>query len=645
MSEITPNVIVSMPSQLFTMARSFKACSNGRIYIGKIDTDPTIPENQIQVYVEHEGSHISVGQPIVINAAGYPVYNGQIAKFVTVEGHSMAVYDSYKVQQFYFPNILKYDPDQFSVWAKENFERSFYKRTGISFKSGGKIWTNHDAVMYEKDGFFYVKKHVDESGCIVLPNSSPNDSWVCIGLLNGYPINSPENFGAISNDEKHDCLTAINFCLKNKSLRLLANSNYYVSDEIIIPSYLDLVCDGQSKITAITDGNWVGKKSVVRASSRPVGETPNPDNINEQVRGLHHSGSLHIDANNVVDYGWYSFYLVAESIIDFIIVRKAKRCGISILGSWYTQFRIGLMSLESAIGITIGYPLSGETGDTNVNATSIPFISAWNIGSNFTDAYDPFSTDIKKQITNAGIILGKSLGNNCGVMSAEQTYGAGLVTANAHGWDISSLYLEICSKSYQSDVDEPQIALLSSTGNKENHSINIGMMHLGARDGILTRSNAEFIIINSIYRYDNSKTWHSTSTDKTCGVNFLNYYALLAYDYIAPNALKRIKDQYINFSGWKVNGWENSIDSYFQYTGDNTDLIIKMTSSGNGAQIRIESDEGDEYYGIFEDYIKSSLKMNRTTGKLYRISASKLSNSTGVGTMILKTSSDQWRPI
>ncbi|MCV5410277.1 phage head-binding domain-containing protein, partial [Escherichia coli] len=45
--------------------------------------------------------------------AGYPVYNGQIAKFVTVQGHSMAVYDAYGAQQFYFPNVLKYDPDRF----------------------------------------------------------------------------------------------------------------------------------------------------------------------------------------------------------------------------------------------------------------------------------------------------------------------------------------------------------------------------------------------------------------------------------------------------------------------------------------------------------------------------------------------------
>jgi hypothetical protein len=121
MTDITANVVVSMPSQLFTMARSFKAVANGKIYIGKIDTDPVNPENQIQVYVENEdGSHVPVSQPIIINAAGYPVYNGQIAKFVTVQGHSMAVYDAYGTQQFYFPNVLKYDPDQLEQRLSSN---------------------------------------------------------------------------------------------------------------------------------------------------------------------------------------------------------------------------------------------------------------------------------------------------------------------------------------------------------------------------------------------------------------------------------------------------------------------------------------------------------------------------------------------
>lgn len=112
--EMIPNVVVSMPSQLFTLARKFQAASNGKIYIGKIDSDPTLPQNQVQVYLENEdGSHIPAAQPLIINQAGFPVYNGQIAKFVTEEGHSMAVYDSYGVQQFYYPNVLKYDPDQF----------------------------------------------------------------------------------------------------------------------------------------------------------------------------------------------------------------------------------------------------------------------------------------------------------------------------------------------------------------------------------------------------------------------------------------------------------------------------------------------------------------------------------------------------
>lgn len=137
MPEQLYNVVVSQPSQLFTLARSFKANANGKIYIGKIDTDPVNPENQIQVYVENEdGSHIPVSQPIIINAAGYPVYNGQIAKFVTVQGHSMAVYDAYGSQQFYFPNVLKYDPDQLSVMLNLSWLR------GMNGFLGGEVYPN-----------------------------------------------------------------------------------------------------------------------------------------------------------------------------------------------------------------------------------------------------------------------------------------------------------------------------------------------------------------------------------------------------------------------------------------------------------------------------------------------------------------------
>lgn len=155
MSDITANVVVSMPSQLFTMARSFKAVANGKIYIGKIDTDPVNPENQIQVYVENEdGSHVPVSQPIIINAAGYPVYNGQIAKFVTVQGHSMAVYDAYGSQQFYFPNVLKYDPDQLSSRLSSDDGASY-----ISFKK-----PYADAATRKASDYFNQEINVDDFG-------------------------------------------------------------------------------------------------------------------------------------------------------------------------------------------------------------------------------------------------------------------------------------------------------------------------------------------------------------------------------------------------------------------------------------------------------------------------------------------------
>lgn len=114
MADITANIVVSNPRPVFTDSRSFKAVANGRIYVGKIDSDPTIPSNQIPVYIENEdGSFVQISQPLIINGAGKIVYNGQLVKVVTEQGHSMAVYDAYGSQVDYISDVLKYDPDQF----------------------------------------------------------------------------------------------------------------------------------------------------------------------------------------------------------------------------------------------------------------------------------------------------------------------------------------------------------------------------------------------------------------------------------------------------------------------------------------------------------------------------------------------------
>ncbi len=192
MTDITANVVVSMPSQLFTMARSFKAVANGKIYIGKIDTDPVNPENQIQVYVENEdGSHVPVSQPIIINAAGYPVYNGQIAKFVTVQGHSMSVYDAYGSQQFYFPNVLKYDPDQYQkslekvkywVTLKEfgaigdgvtNDAPAIAKALNYAYSNNLDVRQSDGTFLLDGDTYLDIKSlNVDLTGCVLKPSAT-----------------------------------------------------------------------------------------------------------------------------------------------------------------------------------------------------------------------------------------------------------------------------------------------------------------------------------------------------------------------------------------------------------------------------------------------------------------------------------------
>jgi hypothetical protein len=100
-----------MPSTPFSAPRAFKSVANGKIYIGNPDTDPVNPANQIPVYIVNEdGSEVQVSQPIIINAGGFPVYNGQIMKFITKQNFSMAVYDAYGAQQFYWPDLSEIDP-------------------------------------------------------------------------------------------------------------------------------------------------------------------------------------------------------------------------------------------------------------------------------------------------------------------------------------------------------------------------------------------------------------------------------------------------------------------------------------------------------------------------------------------------------
>ncbi|MCV5435114.1 hypothetical protein OFN37_39025, partial [Escherichia coli] len=76
-----------------------------------------------------------------------------------------------------------------------------------------------------------------EGGYDVDAGSHPDDNWICVGLLNGFNLNTPENFGAKPYSES-DCLNAINMAIKTGFIELTPGCTYFVSDEVVIPSYL-----------------------------------------------------------------------------------------------------------------------------------------------------------------------------------------------------------------------------------------------------------------------------------------------------------------------------------------------------------------------------------------------------------------------
>lgn len=292
MTDITANVIVSMPSQLFTMARSFKAVANGKIYIGKIDTDPVNPENQIQVYVENEdGSHVPVSQPIIINAAGYPVYNGQIAKFVTVQGHSMAVYDAYGAQQFYFPNVLKYDPDQFSAeWLAKMSAPDSYALFGTfssiadlraftaysSVKENGRVYVDsyHLGAGYG-GGYFRWNSNstdTDDGGYTINPTGNAGAGrWKreVVAAFSARTV-SPLEFGAKLNDSSFDSSPAINSAISYLNPYLNKDYDQWTGGDVILPAgkyYINDTIYGAPNVRFIGTGGVPGFRQTMNGAA------------------------------------------------------------------------------------------------------------------------------------------------------------------------------------------------------------------------------------------------------------------------------------------------------------------------------------------------------------------------------------------
>lgn len=73
-----------------------------------------------------------------------------------------------------------------------------YKKSG-TFSAGGTAENSKQGFLHT-DGFYYVNVK-GPFPVTVTPGSSPGSDWACVGLLNQYPLYSPENFGYVDGDD------------------------------------------------------------------------------------------------------------------------------------------------------------------------------------------------------------------------------------------------------------------------------------------------------------------------------------------------------------------------------------------------------------------------------------------------------------
>lgn len=104
--------IVQAPFQNFT-GLDGRPLTNGKVYIGQVATDPTVPANQIPVFWD-EDLTIPASQPLQTNA-GYIVRMGTPTRAYVATDYSLSVLNSSNVLVFY---VQKYGVVNLSLYAK-----------------------------------------------------------------------------------------------------------------------------------------------------------------------------------------------------------------------------------------------------------------------------------------------------------------------------------------------------------------------------------------------------------------------------------------------------------------------------------------------------------------------------------------------
>lgn len=178
------NNVVINPYEYFADPTKGRPIFNGFVYIGLPDTDPEVPANQKQVYARQEdGNDVSIPQPVLTNAGGYPTYNGSVV-IITVQGpYSVKVNDKQGNQLLYQANATLRDQGALPLLAP----RAIGDGIETVFASSATAYASPNYFTVTLDG---VKQRpvtdydIDLNGNVVLVSPAPFGAKVDIIFYN-----------------------------------------------------------------------------------------------------------------------------------------------------------------------------------------------------------------------------------------------------------------------------------------------------------------------------------------------------------------------------------------------------------------------------------------------------------------------------
>lgn len=108
-------VIVKLGLEYYPESDRSRAVGGGDLYVGNVDTDPTVASNQKTVSaLQENGTLVALTQPITLSAGGIPLYNGSpVSLYVDGVDYSIRINDVNGAKVYYVPSYYDYTNSPF----------------------------------------------------------------------------------------------------------------------------------------------------------------------------------------------------------------------------------------------------------------------------------------------------------------------------------------------------------------------------------------------------------------------------------------------------------------------------------------------------------------------------------------------------